>query len=153
VDQVVVLCIDGSEDSIAAARTGLARLARGGRILLATVVDAGDPTLLVGASGMAGGTMTPEQFDQMTAVNRQEGEAILAEAAATLDLPDAEHHVLAGGAGSELSFLAGEVGASVLVVGSRGRGAVKRALLGSVSDHLVRNAPCPVLVVRDEVED
>ena len=28
----------------------------------------------------------------------------------------------------------------------RGRGGLKRAVLGSVSDHLVRNAPCPVLV-------
>ena len=152
-DQVVVLCIDGSEDSIEAARTGLARLAPGGRIILATVVDAGDPTLLVGASGVAGGTMTPEQFDEMTELNRRDGEAVLAEAAASLDLPDAEHRVLAGGAGPELSILADEVDATVLVVGSRGRGAIKRALLGSVSDHLVRNAGCPVLVVRDEVED
>ena len=41
----------------------------------------------------------------------------------------------------------------MIVVGSRGTGRLKRALLGSVSEHLVRNAPCPVLVVRDEVED
>ena len=32
------------------------------------------------------------------------------------------------------------------MVGSRGRGGLKRAVLGSVSDHIVRNAPCPVLV-------
>jgi nucleotide-binding universal stress UspA family protein len=35
------------------------------------------------------------------------------------------------------------------VIGTRGRGDIKRALLGSVSDYLVRNAPCPVVVVGD----
>jgi nucleotide-binding universal stress UspA family protein len=152
-DQVVVLCVDGSDDSLAAASTGLTRLAPGGRVVLATVVDAGDPTLVSGVGGVAGGTMTPEQYEEMAQVRHQEGEHLLAEAAASLDLPDAERQVLAGGPGTELSIFANEVGATVLVVGSRGRGGIKRALLGSVSDHLVRNAPCPVLVVRDDVED
>jgi nucleotide-binding universal stress UspA family protein len=38
--------------------------------------------------------------------------------------------------------------ADVIVVGSHGRGAIGRALIGSVSDQVVRHAPCPVLVVR-----
>lgn len=36
----------------------------------------------------------------------------------------------------------------LIVIGSRGRGGVGRAVIGSVSDHVVRNAGCPVLVVR-----
>jgi universal stress protein A len=36
----------------------------------------------------------------------------------------------------------------LLVVGTRGRDRAGRLLLGSVSDHLVRRAGCPVLVVR-----
>ena len=38
--------------------------------------------------------------------------------------------------------------ADMVLVGSHGRGAVGRFFLGSVSEHVVRHAPCPVLVVR-----
>ncbi|KAL4352102.1 hypothetical protein GQ457_06G005260 [Hibiscus cannabinus] len=36
----------------------------------------------------------------------------------------------------------------LLILGSNGRGAIQRALLGSVSNYCVHNAKCPVLVVR-----
>lgn len=38
--------------------------------------------------------------------------------------------------------------ADLVLVGSHGRGAIRRLLLGSVTEHVVRRAPCPVLVVR-----
>src|SRR5215217_7036732 len=44
--------------------------------------------------------------------------------------------------------LAQEIEAGLIVMGSRGRGGVRRALMGSVSDSVVRHAHCPVLVVR-----
>jgi len=39
--------------------------------------------------------------------------------------------------------------ASLLVVGSRGHGGFTEALLGSVSQHVVHHAPCPVVIIRD----
>jgi nucleotide-binding universal stress UspA family protein len=44
--------------------------------------------------------------------------------------------------------LAGEIGADFVVVGSRGRGPVKRLVLGSVSEGVVHHATRPVLVLR-----
>ena len=44
-------------------------------------------------------------------------------------------------------------GADLLIVGSRGRGGFRSAVLGSVSLACVLHAPCPVLVFRDEQED
>ena len=41
-------------------------------------------------------------------------------------------------------------GADLLVVGSRGHGEFAGMLLGSVSEHVVANGGCPVLVYRDE---
>ena len=39
-------------------------------------------------------------------------------------------------------------GADLLVVGSRGHGGFAEALLGSVSQHCVQHAPCPVVIIR-----
>jgi nucleotide-binding universal stress UspA family protein len=45
--------------------------------------------------------------------------------------------------------LSEELGAGTIVIGSRGLGAVKRTLMGGVSESVVRHAHCPVFVVRE----
>jgi nucleotide-binding universal stress UspA family protein len=41
-----------------------------------------------------------------------------------------------------------ELGLGLVVMGSRGLGVMRRTLMGSVSDSVVRHAHCPVMVVR-----
>jgi len=61
-------------------------------------------------------------------------------------------HLRMGQVDLEIVALAEELQADLIVMGSRGLGRVRRALMGSVSDSVVRHAHCPVLVVRPEKE-
>jgi nucleotide-binding universal stress UspA family protein len=60
----------------------------------------------------------------------------------------AQAHLRMGRADREIVAVAEEIGAGLIVSGSRGRGGIRRALMGSVSDSVLRHAHCPVLVVR-----
>jgi nucleotide-binding universal stress UspA family protein len=57
-------------------------------------------------------------------------------------------HLRTGEPDKEIIRLSEEIGATMIVMGSRGLGAVRRALMGSVSDSVVRHAHCPVIVMR-----
>ena len=62
----------------------------------------------------------------------------------------AQTHLQVGKPDEEIVALAEELGTGLIVIGSRGRGGIRRALMGSVCDSVVRHAHCPVLVVRKE---
>jgi nucleotide-binding universal stress UspA family protein len=146
---LTMLCTDGSELATQALAAGLGVLAAAERTLVVTVVEPVDASLVYGASGLAGGVISEEQYTDTVDSRRDAAEAILREAVTALGLDgeaSVESVVVEGEPGRALCDLAAERGASVLVAGSRGRGGLKRAVLGSVSDHLVRNAPCSVLV-------
>ena len=49
---------------------------------------------------------------------------------------------------AEIVGAAAEEHADLIVIGTHGRGGIDRALLGSVTDRVVRLAPCPVVTVR-----
>jgi nucleotide-binding universal stress UspA family protein len=68
-------------------------------------------------------------------------------AAARLDPQRVTMAVESGPAAPEIVRYANEHGADAIVLGSHGHGLVRRFLLGSVADRVVRQASCPVLVV------
>src|SRR5215203_638162 len=63
----------------------------------------------------------------------------------------AQSHLLLGRPDAAIVWLAEEIGAGLVLVGSRGLGGMKRTLIGSVSDSVARHAHCPVMVVRKEM--
>jgi nucleotide-binding universal stress UspA family protein len=58
-------------------------------------------------------------------------------------------HLRMGRADEEIVELAQSIDAGMIVMGSRGQGRLRRALVGSVSESVVRHAHCPVMIVRE----
>ena len=59
-------------------------------------------------------------------------------------------HARIGKAATEILALASEVGADLIFLGSHGKVGIERFVLGSVSEQVVREARCPVMVVRNK---
>ena len=62
---------------------------------------------------------------------------------------EAQAHLRMGKADEEIVELAQNIDAGLIVMGSRGHGRLRRALVGSVSESVVRHAHCPVTTVRE----
>ena len=61
---------------------------------------------------------------------------------------DVQIEILFGNAGHEIAKLAERQGAELIVLPSHGRTGIKRLLIGSVAERVVRLAHCPVLILR-----
>jgi nucleotide-binding universal stress UspA family protein len=128
----IAVAYDGGEESQAAlAHAGAMAQASGGRLEVLTVERPTDPV-----GGAISYTMSlPQDVDD---IQRQ--------AAAEVDPKiDLHRRVLNGETATAIADAC--AGVDLLVVGSRGYGTVERVLLGSTSTALIREAPCPVLVV------
>jgi len=92
------------------------------------------------------GYATPDEFAEHEQAIAAEAQQTLEATRTALGLPDAEARIIGGSPGPAICGLAEELGAAAIVMGTRGHGGIKRAVLGSVADHVTRNAPCPVVV-------
>lgn len=81
---------------------------------------------------------------------REAAQEKLTEAAASVGGPRLafETAIAEGRPSDEVLAFAKTQGVDLIVLGTHGRGAIGKALLGSVADHVIRQAECPVMVVR-----
>jgi nucleotide-binding universal stress UspA family protein len=145
----VLIATDGSDDALDAATTAFPLLAAADTVTVVCVVETpGIATEELG-SGFGGGAENPAEIDRAWATENAAAAAAIDRTIAALPTSaKIEPAVEFGDAGQAISRLAEERGSDVVVVGSRGHGALRRALLGSVSTHVVNHAPCAVMIVR-----
>jgi nucleotide-binding universal stress UspA family protein len=64
-----------------------------------------------------------------------------------------EYKLARGDPAASINQAAGETACDLIVMGTHGRTGLRRALMGSVAEHVMRGAPCPVLVVKGSAPD
>jgi nucleotide-binding universal stress UspA family protein len=151
----ILLAIDGSEDAALAARTAIDLADKTGSEL--HVVHA---RLMLPWTGYSpaetpapGSAVDEEQArervmqwldDQVERIKAEGGD--VTQAHLRLGRPGEGVITVA----EEIVSLAEEIGAGLIVIGSRGVSGLSRVLIGSVADSVVRHAHCPVWVIRKE---
>ena len=139
------VAIDGRPESRVALSSAIA-LAQRARATLTIL------TVVTQPAGVYGMAVDPATGKEFITVTEDAMARVLQEAVDEVpgELP-VEHRLLKGSPAPAIADAAGDF--DLLVVGSRGRGALRRALLGSVSAKLMRESPCAVLVVPRGVGD
>lgn len=136
----VVVGFDGSESAARALRWGRAEADRWHVPLV--VVNVWEFSPLVAATRASTNLDELQEGAELRA-RREVADLIGDEAAAAAEF------VVRQGAATEV-ILEQLLPNDLLVVGSRGLSALKRMVLGSVSHQLVLEAPCPVVILRDD---
>lgn len=101
------------------------------------------PTLGLPEMGMAYSAVT---IESMTARAEKELEARAERHRDRASLAPVRLEV--GDARDVIDRVATDIGADLIVMGTHGRRGLRRVLLGSVAETVVRTAPCPVMIVR-----
>ena len=140
----VLLALDGSPAGDAARQAVESlRLPQGS---IVEVVGVAEPSIDHIIPTLVPSPSLAEADDRLAA----ELEGILDEVAASLERPGivVRRSLLVGRPATLIVGAARDLRAGLVVVGSRGRGAIASMLLGSVSAEVIDHAPCPVLVAR-----
>ena len=147
----VVLAIDGSEEASRAAEAAVELCEKTGSEL--HVVHVGEDFYLTAVTDldMVAQAWVAQDYAESAANFEQIAREVLDAEVEKVEAAGgtvAQAHLRVGRADAEIVDLAEEIEAGLVVLGSRGLGRIKRALMGSVSYSVVRHAHCPVLVVR-----
>lgn len=141
----VAIGFDGSDES-GLALIAASRLASetGAKLKLISVAE--PPPIVAGKAGDAG-------WQELTeAIQAQTREQLVQALEAVPDRIEVEASLITGDPVQALVNVA-EAPGTLLVVGSRGYGPLRRVLLGSVSTRLARSAPCPLIVTPRGMRD
>jgi nucleotide-binding universal stress UspA family protein len=139
----VVVGVDGSAEATQAVAFAAAEADRDGdELTVVYAVNAPDPVIDAG--------LTPAALADLIV---DEERVVLSETVAGLkeDYPDLTvHQRLESDKGAVDALVEAAAGARLLVVGSRGRGAFKRLLLGSTAHGVLKHLPCPTIITRTD---
>jgi len=141
----ILVATDGSRAAVAALDAAITlAVATGDEIVAVTVWRA-----LQGDYGLA--HPSSSVLDDLLTAEREHAEATLSDAAARAEAAGVSIRTLlvAGDPAHEICDRARELDARLIAVGTRGYGSVASLLLGSVSNAVIRQAPCPVMVIRE----
>jgi nucleotide-binding universal stress UspA family protein len=134
--KIVVMGLDGSQDSMRAIPYAVEQAGDGGKIVVVHVRE-----LLV---GRAGGMPLVANEDEIEAGVRRRVDDLKSGGVATeLKVISA----VAGGPAHVIADVAREQNADVIVVGTRGHRQIASLIIGSVTHKLLHMTPCPVLAV------
>jgi nucleotide-binding universal stress UspA family protein len=148
-DGRVVVGVDGSEPSDRAVEFAVDHVSRHGGVLVGVHATTGLPVDAMAPGGAWGqGMGLGLDADQL----RTAADALIADSLAgpLSRHPDVRAERVVSLARPAQALAEEAEGAALLVVGSHGHGAVRRALLGSVSHAMLHHAPCPLALVRGD---
>ena len=152
----VLLATDGSKEAELAARTAAELADKTGSELHVVHVFGITPWYSAYPEGFGFGTAEledPVLEEELQRTSERGAREVLdaeVEKLRSLGVTQPQAHLVEGGVSQEIVGLAVGIGAGLIVLGSRGLGGIRRALMGSVSDSVVRHAHCPVMVVRED---
>src|SRR4051812_49263957 len=143
--RMLLVATDGSTAAVAALDAAVSLATKtGGEIAAITVWRA-----LQGDYGLA--YPSPAVLSDLLDAERNHAEAALETATTSAEEAGVRvrTRLATGDPAERICEYARELDASLIAVGTRGYGSVASLLLGSVSNAVIRHAPCPVLVVRE----
>ena len=151
----ILVPLDGSEHSLRALKIAIEIAKKfDGKTTLIHVYSVGvrpivmpEPTTLTPPSVPI---MTPADFSKVVDAARKAGTTILTDGENTVKAEGVQVEILLkeGNTVQEILKTAKEGDFDLIVMGARGLSKIREILLGSVSDGVIRNAPCPVLVTK-----
>jgi nucleotide-binding universal stress UspA family protein len=126
----------------------------GARVHLIQVVNTGGASIALGLNAASGGMSDPTAITGRVDARVEVAKGYLLAVAEQLDADgiSADYAIYDGPVGNDIIEGAARVSADLIVMSSHGHSGWRRFVFGSVADHVVRNSPMPVLIVRNPNE-